>query len=46
MKNKILAVDDSFSVRKLVQFTLKSKGFQVSAAEDGQEALDLLQENE
>ncbi len=46
MKNKILAVDDSFSVRKLVQYTLKSKGFKVGTAEDGQEALDMLQENE
>ncbi len=46
MKNKILAVDDSVSVRKLVQFTLKSKGYQVTAAEDGQEALEMLDEKE
>ncbi len=42
MKKKVLAVDDSTSVRKLVEFSLKSKGFQVSSAEDGLEALELL----
>ena len=42
MKKKALSVDDSPSVRKLVEFTLKSKGFQVASAQDGQEALELL----
>jgi two-component system chemotaxis response regulator CheY len=42
MKKRILIVDDSPSVRKLVEFTLKSKGFQVTPAEDGLEALELL----
>ncbi len=42
MKKKILSVDDSPSVRKLVEFTLKSKGFQVSSAEDGLAALELM----
>jgi len=42
MKKKILSVDDSPSVRKLVEFTLKSKGFQVASAEDGQEALEVM----
>jgi len=42
MKRRILVVDDSPSVRKLVEFTLKSKGFQVTAAEDGLEALEIL----
>lgn len=41
MKKRMLIVDDSPSVRKLVEFTLKAKGFQVSSAGDGQEALEL-----
>jgi two-component system chemotaxis response regulator CheY len=45
MEKKILTVDDSTSVRKLVEFTLKSKGFQVVSAEDGQEALELLEKD-
>lgn len=39
---KLLTVDDSPSVRKLVEFTLKAKGFQVTPAGDGQEALELM----
>ncbi len=39
---RILSVDDSPSVRKLVEFTLKSKGFQVASAGDGQEALAIM----
>ena len=42
MKKKILSVDDSPSVRKLVEFTLKSKGFQVASAEDGVAALEIM----
>jgi two-component system chemotaxis response regulator CheY len=42
MKKKILSVDDSPSVRKLVEFTLKSKGFQVASAEDGLAALEIM----
>lgn len=42
MAGRILSADDSASIRKLVEFTLKSKGFQVSSAEDGKEALELL----
>ena len=42
MSKRILIVDDSPSVRKLVEFTLKSKGFQVHAAEDGLAALELM----
>ncbi|MDY6972639.1 MAG: response regulator [Thermodesulfobacteriota bacterium] len=44
MKKSILSVDDSPSVRKLVEFTLKSKDFQVTSAEDGQEALEFMAE--
>ncbi|MFC1811686.1 response regulator [Thermodesulfobacteriota bacterium] len=42
MKKKILSVDDSPSVRKLVEYTLKSKGFQVSSAQDGLAALEIM----
>lgn len=37
---KILAVDDSSSMRQMVTFTLKSAGHQVTEAADGQEALN------
>ncbi len=37
---KILAVDDSVSMRQMVTFTLKSAGHEVVEAADGQEALD------
>ncbi|MCA2935336.1 MAG: response regulator [Burkholderiales bacterium] len=36
----ILAVDDSASIRQMVAFTLKSAGYQVTEAVDGQDALD------
>lgn len=39
--SRILAVDDSASMRQMVAFTLKSAGFEVAEAEDGQAALDL-----
>ena len=42
MAKKLLTVDDSPSVRKLVEFTLKAKGFQVGSAADGQHALELM----
>ncbi len=42
MAKKILAVDDSSSIRKMVEFTLKSRGFKVTTAVDGQEALEFL----
>lgn len=42
MTQKLLTVDDSPSVRKLVEFTLKAKGFQVGSAGDGQQALELM----
>ena len=38
---RILAVDDSASMRQMVAFTLKSAGFDVAEAEDGVIALDL-----
>jgi len=42
MTKKVLTVDDSSSVRKLVEFTLKAKGFGVSSAGNGLEALELM----
>jgi len=38
---KILVVDDSASMRQMVEFTLKEAGHQVMVAEDGQAALGL-----
>jgi two-component system chemotaxis response regulator CheY len=37
---KILAVDDSASMRQMVTFTLKGAGFEVEEAADGQQALN------
>ena len=41
MAKHILIVDDSASVRQMVEATLKSASYQVTAAKDGQEAFDL-----
>ena len=38
---KILAVDDSPSIRQMVSYTLKRAGFDVYEAEDGVEALEI-----
>ncbi|MGS0498220.1 response regulator [Pseudoalteromonas mariniglutinosa] len=38
---KILAVDDSASMRQMVGFTLKKAGFDVTEAKDGSEALNI-----
>lgn len=40
MAKTILAVDDSASIRKLVNYTLKSAGYNVVEAVDGQDAID------
>jgi len=39
-QKKILIVDDSPTIRKLVKFTLEFKDFNVTAAEDGWDALE------
>ncbi|MCJ8314336.1 MAG: response regulator [Saccharospirillaceae bacterium] len=39
--SSILAVDDSASMRQMVSFTLKGAGFDVTEANDGQQALDI-----
>ena len=40
MAKTILAIDDSTSIRQMVAFTLKSAGYSVIEAADGQEGLD------
>lgn len=42
----ILAVDDSTSMREVVQLTLKMAGYQVTQATDGAEALKAAQERQ
>lgn len=41
----ILAVDDSASLRQMVAFTLKSSGYHVIEAVDGQDAVEKLREH-
>lgn len=43
MSKSILAVDDSVSIRQMVEATLKSAGYGVTLAKDGQEAFELCQ---
>ncbi|MGL4408033.1 MAG: response regulator [Zoogloea sp.] len=40
MAKTILAIDDSASLRQMVSFTLKSSGYEVIEAVDGQDGLD------
>lgn len=40
MGKKILIVDDSVSIRQMVNFTLKGAGFETEEAADGKAALD------
>ncbi|MDD6796334.1 MAG: response regulator transcription factor [Clostridiaceae bacterium] len=43
---KILIVDDEKEIRDLVEIYLKSDGYSTVKAKDGQEALDILQQND
>ncbi|BDM62865.1 Fis family transcriptional regulator [Shewanella sp. NFH-SH190041] len=43
---KILAVDDSASMRQMVGFTLKTAGFDVTEASNGDEALKVAQQGQ
>ncbi|WP_404342057.1 response regulator [Pseudoalteromonas mariniglutinosa] len=43
---KILAVDDSASMRQMVGFTLKNAGFDVTEAKDGSEALAIAKQQD
>ncbi|MFT6557609.1 MULTISPECIES: response regulator [Sneathiella] len=45
MSKKILAVDDSKTMRDMVSFTLKGAGYDVVEAEDGLLALDAIGNN-
>ncbi len=40
MSKSILIVDDSVSIRQMVEMTLKSANYQVTTAQDGQDALE------
>src|SRR5579871_6473739 len=42
MTKRIIAVDDSKTMREMVSVTLRSAGFEVTVAEDGQKALTIL----
>jgi two-component system chemotaxis response regulator CheY len=44
MSKRIITVDDSPSVRKMVEFSLKSKGYVMGSAGDGIEALELMRQ--
>jgi len=44
MRRTILTVDDSATVRQMVSFTLKSAGYEVMEAKDGQDAMAKLNE--
>lgn len=44
MSKRIITVDDSPSVRKMVEFSLKSKGYTMGSAADGIEALELMRQ--
>ena len=41
-KSKVLVIDDSINVRRLLALTLEKAGYQVTQAKDGQDALDKL----
>ena len=45
MAKTVLTVDDSASIRQMVAFTLKSAGYTVIEAADGQEGLDKAKAN-
>ena len=45
MTLKVLAIDDSRTMRDMLQLTLGRAGFDVTLAEDGQQGLDRLRES-
>jgi two-component system chemotaxis response regulator CheY len=46
MAKTILIADDSESIRAVVSFALREAGYEVIVAHDGQNALDLLKQND
>ena len=46
MKEKILVVDDELSIRSLFEEVLSKAGYDVRLAENGERALDILQEED
>lgn len=46
MKKTVLTVDDSRTIREMVSFTLKNVGFEVIEAENGQKAIDLINQTQ
>jgi len=46
MNNKILVVDDEKEIRELLEINLVNEGYQVIKASNGQEALDILENEE
>jgi two-component system response regulator PilR (NtrC family) len=42
MKSRILIVDDEESIREFLEIMLKKEGFEITTAEDGSRAIDLL----
>jgi two-component system response regulator VanR len=46
MPNKILIVDDDAEIRKVISIYLENEGFEIYKAENGQEALKIIKENE
>ncbi len=45
MAKRILAVDDSVSMRQMVHYTLRGAGYEVVQASDGVEALEIARNN-
>jgi chemosensory pili system protein ChpA (sensor histidine kinase/response regulator) len=43
-RRRVMLVEDDGSIREFLTFALESHGYEVAAARDGQEALDLLEE--
>ncbi|MGM0369204.1 MAG: response regulator [Bacillota bacterium] len=45
MGNKVLILDDSRTIRSSVKYTLEKEGYEVLVAKDGQEGLEVLEDN-
>src|SRR5215470_16928961 len=42
MKSRVLVVDDEESIREFLEIMLRKEGYEVTVAEDGQKALDVI----